>query len=120
MTMRSTNLLPALRELPTSESRQRMSFRDTMTGLVGTDRAMYAAEFTSAVSVSLWALFHRVNVEDTLATAYQAQYPNDSASQSLYEQWQEMMERGPESVPGIYQWAEGQGRGVPYQRPAGG
>ena len=47
MTMRSTDLLPALRELPTIESTQRLSFRDMMSGLVGTDRALYAAEFTS-------------------------------------------------------------------------
>ena len=33
MTMSSTALLPALRELPTSESRERMSFQGMMTGL---------------------------------------------------------------------------------------
>ena len=65
MTMRSTDLLPVLRELPISESRERMSFQDMMTGLVGTDRVTFAAEFTSAVSFSLWGVFHRVNVDDT-------------------------------------------------------
>ena len=105
--MRSTDLLPALRELPTIESTQRLSFRDMMSGLVGTDRALFAAEFTSAVSASLWALFHRFNVDDTLATAYKAQYPNEEARQSLYEQWQEMMERGQESEQGFINGLKG-------------
>ena len=101
MTMRSTNLLPVLQELPTSESRERMSFQDMMTGLVGTDRAAFAAEFASAVSLSLWGVFDRVNVNDSLSAAYEAQYPLESDAQSLYEQWQEMAERGPESVQGF-------------------
>ena len=66
MPMRSADLLPVLRELPTSESRERMSFQDMMTGLVGTDRVTFAAEFTSVVSFSLWGIFDRVNVDNTL------------------------------------------------------
>ena len=80
--MRSTDLLPALRELPNSESRQRMSFRDMMTGLVGTDRAMFAAEFTSAVSVGLWSVFKRVNVDDdlreTMTQAHKRAFPGET------------------------------------------
>ena len=79
MTMRSTDLLPALRKLPTSESRERMSFQDMVTGLVGTDRVTFAAEFTSAVSFSLWGIFDRVNVDDTLretiSQAYERTFP---------------------------------------------
>ena len=101
MTMSSTALLPALRELPTTESRERMSFQGMMTGLVGTDRAAFAAEFASAVSVSLWGVFDRVNVNDNLSAAYEAQYPLESDAQSLHGQWQEMAERGPESVQGF-------------------
>ena len=76
MTMRSTDLLPALRELPTIESTQRLSFRDMMSGLVGTDRAMYAAEFASAVSA--WHVGPSSTASTwmtTLAKAYKAQYP---------------------------------------------
>ena len=101
MTMRSTDLLPALRELPTSESHENMSSHDMMTGLMGTDRAEFAAEFASAVSLSLWGVFDRVNVNDNLSAAYEAQYPLESDAQSLHEQWQEMAERGPESVQGF-------------------
>ncbi len=107
MTMRSTDLLPALRELQTSESLERASFRGMVAGLVGTDRAMYAAEFTSAISFSLWGVFDRVNVDDNLATAYKAQYPGLAADHSLHEQWQEMMERGPESIQGFVNGLKG-------------
>ena len=107
MTMRSIDLLPALQELPPGESRERMSFRDMMAGLVNTDRAAFAAEFSSAVSFSLWGIFSRVNVDDKLAAAYEAQYPNDAAGQSLYEQWQEMAERGPESLGGFINGLKG-------------
>ena len=72
MTMRSTNLLPVLQELPTGESCERMSFQDMMTGLVGTDRAAFAAEFASAVSLSLWGVFDRVNVNDSPAVREKA------------------------------------------------
>ena len=77
MTMSSTALLPALRELPTSESRERMSFQDMMTGLVSTDRVTFAAEVTSAVSFSLWGVFDRVNVDDTLHQAHERVFPSD-------------------------------------------
>ena len=101
MTMSSANLLPALRELPTSESHENMSSHDIMTGLMGTDRAAFAAEFASAVSLSLWGVFDRVNVNDNLSAAYEAQYPLESDAQSLHEQWREMAERGQESVQGF-------------------
>ena len=94
MTMRSTDLLPALRELPTSESRQRMSFRDMMTGLVGTDRAMFAAEFTSAVSVGLWAVFGRVNVDDDIARAYATRWRILADDHSLHEKWRTLVDSG--------------------------
>ena len=94
--MRSIDMLPAVQELP-GEPRDHMSFRDIMAGLMSTDRAAFAAEFSSAVSFSLWGVFAGVNVDDSLAAAYQAQYPNDAAGQSLYQQWQEMAERGGES-----------------------
>ena len=55
--MQSSNLLPALQELPGGESSQHRSFRDHITDIVSMDRAMYAAEFTSAVSVGMWYVF---------------------------------------------------------------
>ncbi len=102
--MHSIDMLPALRELPVGEPRQQMSFGDMMTGLGDTDRAMFAAEFASATSLGMWAVFKRVNVDDRLTMAYEAHYGND---QELYEHWQEMMERGPESMRGFFSGLKG-------------
>ena len=107
MTMRSTDLLPALQELPAGGPRDRMSFRDMMAGLVNTDRAMFAAEFTSAVSFSLWGVFDRVNVDDALAKAYEEQYSGLASEHSLHERWAEMMDRGPESMEGFLNGVKG-------------
>ena len=107
MTMRSSNLLPALSELPSHPSNEHMSFRDIITGLVNTDRAMYAAEIASATSFALWSIFDDVNVDDRLAEAYQMQYPGEAASQSLHEQWLEMTESGDASVTGFINGLKG-------------
>ncbi|MCY4366091.1 MAG: hypothetical protein OXE17_07700 [Chloroflexi bacterium] len=97
MTMQSSKLLPALRELPGSdESGQTRSFRDNITGILNMDRAMYAAEFAAGVSGGMWAIFDSVNVDDTLGQAFAAQYPGLAAEHSLYQQWQEMMVLGPD------------------------
>lgn len=96
MTMQAADLLPALRELPGGESRQRMSFREIVTGLVNTDRTTYAAEFTSAASVGLWTVFDATNVDDILTKAFEAQYTRISEDQSLFEYSQQQLEAGPE------------------------
>jgi hypothetical protein len=101
MTMQSSSLLPALQKLPGDGSGQRRSFREIITDVVNMDRAMYAAEFASAASFGLWTVFGSNNVDDDLTAAYEAQYPGEAASQSLHEQWQEMMERGPDSMKGF-------------------
>ena len=107
MTMKSSSLLPALRELPSHLSSEHMSFRDIITGLVNTDRAMYAAEMASATSFALWSIFDDVNVDDRLAEAYQMQYPREAADQSLHEQWLEMTESGDVSVTGFISGLKG-------------
>ena len=98
MTMRSTDLLPALRELPTSESNQRLSFPDMMSGLVGTDRAMYAAEFASAVSLGMWPVFDRFNVDDDLrenmTQAHERAFPGEI--RTIWEHHQDAL-NNPES-----------------------
>ena len=108
MTMQSSNLLPALRELPEGDdSGLKRTFRDNITGIVNMDRAMYAAEFAAGASFGMWAIFDNVNVDDTLAQAYTAQYPSQAAEESLYEQWQEMMDRGPEAMEGFLSGLKG-------------
>ncbi len=89
--MQSIDLLPALRELPVGTSRQRMSFRDMIAGLVSTERTMHAAEFVSASSSAMWTVFDRVNVDDRLAEAYATRWPEMAGERSLHEQWQVLM-----------------------------
>ncbi len=118
--MRSTSLLPALRELPSQPYTGHRSFRDVVTGLVNTDRTFYAAEVASATSIGLWGVFDRVNVDDEmysrlvddglsdrLTRAYEMAYPNEAVGQSLREQWLEMTESGDASVSGFVSGLKG-------------
>ena len=114
MTMQSSNLLPALQDLPGDESGEHWSFRDHITNIVNMDRAMYAAEFASAVSFGTWFLFDErsiigirvpgmgINVEDdlgeTMTKAHEMAFDYDG---SLAEHWQETVESGPASVDGF-------------------
>ena len=98
MAMHSTGLLPVLRELPTGAFGQRMSFRDMIAGLTSTDRTMYAAELASGVSLGMWTVFDRVDVDDSLARAYATRWPDMAADRSLYEQWQTLVDSGEGAV----------------------
>ena len=100
MTMQSSSLLPALRELPGDESSQNRSFRETITGIVNMDRAMYAAEFASAVSGGMWGIFDSVNVDDRLLAAYESRWPPMSKEISLHDKVREMTESGELADPG--------------------
>ena len=102
MTMKSSNLLPVLQELPGGESGQHKSFRDHIAGIVSMDRAMYAAEFATVSSAGMWGIFSQVNVDDKLFDAFEAQYTRISDNQSLdnqslYEYSQQKLEEGPEA-----------------------
>lgn len=95
MAMKSLNLLPELQKLPSSESDQRKSFQDTITDLRSMDRELYAAEAVAAVSFAMWGIFDTINVDDTLAEAHAAVFPNYEGS--LHEHWQELLQQGEES-----------------------
>ena len=120
MPMRSTSLLPALRELPNQPSSGHRTFHDIITDLVDTDRAMYAAEVASATSIGLWGVLYTNNVDDEmysrlvngglndrLTRAYEMAYPNEAAGQSLREQWLAMTESGDASVSGFVSGLKG-------------
>ncbi len=107
MPMQSTNLLDALRELPGGSSNHRRSFRDTVAGLVNTDRAFYAAEGVSSVSLALWPVFQRVNVDDRVLQAYEMQYANEAQSVDLHDKWNEVLERGEQSAVGFVSGIKG-------------
>ena len=105
--MKSSNLLPTLRKLPTQPSSDHRSFRDIITDLVNTDRTFYAAEVASATSFGLWGVFDRTNVDDRLFEAYEMAYPNQALDKSLYEKLIELHERGEQSVDGLIRGLKG-------------
>ena len=105
--MQSLNLMPELLKLPAGLADSPQSSRDRLTALVGADRALYAAEISSASSAGLWTVFDEANVDDNLRAAYEAQYPNLAADHSLYEQWQSMMNHGEESMQGFISGIKG-------------
>ncbi len=103
MAMQSSNLLPALQELPGGESGEHKSFRDHITGIVNMDSGLYAAEFSSAVSTGLWFIFDDrnimginipgtgLNVDDNLREAMtkaREVFPSDP--RTLLEHWQDV------------------------------
>ena len=47
----------------------------------------------AGASFGMWVIFHHVNIDDTLAQAYTAQYPGLAADHSFYGHWQEMIFR---------------------------
>ena len=104
MTLQSSNLLPTLQELPGGESGRHRSFRDHITGIVSMDRALYAAEFASAVSFGMWYIFGDrsllginvpftgINVDDhlreTITQAHKLAFPSEA--RTLTEHWQDV------------------------------
>ena len=105
--MQSLNLMPELLKLPAGPTDIPQSSRDRLTALVGADRAVYAAEISSASSAGLWTVFDEANVDDNLRAAYEAQYPNLAADHSLCEYWQSMMDRGEASMQGFINGIKG-------------
>ena len=104
--MRSTELLPALRELPGQDG-PKMSFEDIIKGLCAEEPALQAAELTASVSFAMWGVWDQINVDDTLAEAYSGQYPGPAADHSLHEHWLLMNEQGPEAVRGFISGLKG-------------
>ena len=106
--MQSMSLLPALREVPAErQPGSRRSYRDQVQALYRADAAMIAAETAAATSFAMWGLFDTLNVDDTLTDAYAQQYPGLAADHSLYDQWQEITQRGADSADGFLNGLKG-------------
>ena len=83
--MQSTQLLPELSALPTTNVGRHGSFRELVNNLVDADRSIQGAEFATAVSLSMWGVFSAVNVDDQLLEAYEVRWPGLASESSLYE-----------------------------------
>ena len=55
----------------------------------------------------MWSIFDRINVDDGISEAYRIAYPGVAAEHSLFEHWNEMRERGEESVEGFMSGLKG-------------
>ena len=111
MAMQSSNLLPALQELPGGESNQHKPFQAHITDLVNMDRAMYAAEFASAASFGMWFVFDErslsviqvpdgmpdtsIRLGEVLQLAYEHRMP-EVADQfpDVHDKYQSLLENG--------------------------
>ena len=89
MNMQSSNLLPALQELPGGESGQHKSLQENISDIVSMDRAMYGAEFAFAVSFGMWPVFG----DTILDINFPGTEINESYLQAGYERLQETYER---------------------------
>ena len=107
MSVKSADLLPALRELPGEPSGGRKTFREIISDLASSDRALYAAEATAAASFALWGIFDRLNADDSLFEAYRLQYPVEAAKHSLYQNWVEKTQSGEGSMEGFVNGLKG-------------
>ena len=103
MSMKSADLIPALRQLPADYAPSRRTFREYIHDLLNTDRSFYAAESAVGGSVGFWTIFDRVNVDDhvreTMTRAHEMAMPGYDGT--LTEHWKEMVERGSESMTGF-------------------
>lgn len=111
MSMKSLDLLPALRELPGEASGERKPFREIMSDLAGGDRALRAAESAAAASFALWGIFDSVNLDDELrdrlSEAYRLQYPGLAEDRPVHEHWLEMSQSGEGSLDGFVNGLKG-------------
>ena len=98
MTMQSSSLLPALRELPGDSDGEKQSIHDNLTRIISMDRAMYATEFAAGVSGGMWAILDSVNVDDTwletVTQAHGAAFPDYEGT--LHEHWTEIVNSRPD------------------------
>ena len=103
MTMQSSNLLPELRKLPVTKSDHSKSFRDTISDLLGMDRAFYPSEAAAATSFAMWGIFDTINVDDSLrekiTQAHEMAFGNYDGT--VTDHWQEMSQQGQGATEGF-------------------
>ena len=105
--MKSTEFADQLARLPGGPGSTRRSSRELLADLRDSRPELLAAEYATATSIALWAIFDEVNVDDRINAAYQAQYPNEAAEYSLHEKVQELTESGEDAYGGFISGIKG-------------
>ena len=105
MAMQSVGLLPDLEALPGDDGHR--SFEDAIADLRANDPLLTASELVASVSIGLWAIWDRINMSDSLAQAYETQYPSLAAENSLHEHWQEIQAEGENAATGFISGLKG-------------
>ena len=101
MSMKSLELADQLAKLPDSPGGRHKTNREHLVNLYSSRTELQAAEYATATSIALWAIFDDVNVDDSIQRAYETAFPNEAAELSLYEKVQELTEKGEESYRGL-------------------
>lgn len=103
--MQSTELLPALRELPADKPEQRLSYREQIHSLIANDAKMTAAEVVSAASITTGLLWSSIDIDDELhhrlQEAYERAAPVQSQNVPLHQAFADARSDGAESVDGF-------------------
>ena len=100
--MESLSLLPCLRELPKTEDVDRLDTDEAIARIRTMDRGHFAIEVSQATEEVLEALFQARNVPDELNEAYGRAFSSiANQGTSLHKRYEEMLERGPQSVTGF-------------------
>ncbi len=106
--MESVSLLPELQALPVVQGVAELAPAEMLSRVRAMDRGNFAMEVSFAVEEGMEALFDARNVDDHLAAAHSAVFP-DAASDygSLHDHYQEMLSRGEGSVTGFVSAVKG-------------
>ena len=95
MSMDSTSLLPAVRQLPTTPELSGASTDELLTRIRRMDRGHFAVDVSIGAEEAMEALFQARNVPDIISEAHPLAFrriANDGVS--LYEHYEDVAERG--------------------------
>lgn len=99
--LNADNYTPQISALPAADAGRRLTPQEMQEALLKTGPGMKAVEASAIASASIWSMFDNINPDDTISEAYSAAMPNQAADHSLYEHFQEMLSRGPDSAQGF-------------------
>ena len=97
--MESLSLLPALQNLPMSDSASGLPFQEIRTRLLEMDQDHWSIETSLGIEAALMGLFESRNVPDDVQEAYHLSFGRSDLS--LYEHYEDVLGRGDAAVIGF-------------------